>query len=260
MSDSLRIEHEGPLLTVTLARGKANAIDAAASREMSHVFEEFRDDDALRVAILTGAGDRFFSAGWDLTAAAAGEAYESDYGTGGFGGFGELPGLTKPVILAVNGMAAGGGFEMVLAADLVVAAEHAQFLLPEVSFGIIPDVGSVRLPKLLPRALATEVLLCGRRLSAQEAQDHGIVNRVVPTERVMPEARELALAIAAAAPLAVAAVLDVLRLTDGMSAEAGLALLRSGGVESYERMLASDDAQEGPRAFAEKRPPTWSGR
>jgi len=259
MSESLTIERDGPVLTVTLARGKANAIDAATSREMSRVFEEFRDDDALRVAILTGAGDRFFSAGWDLTAAAAGEAYESDYGPGGFGGFGELPGLTKPVILAVNGMAAGGGFEMVLAADLVVAAEHAQFLLPEVGHGIIPDVGSVRLPKLLPRALATEVLLCGRRLTAEDALLHGIVNRVVPSDRVMPEARELASSIAAAAPLAVAAVLDVLRLTDGMSAEAGLALLRSGGVESYERMLASDDAQEGPRAFAEKRPPTWSG-
>jgi len=260
MSESLRVERDGPVLTVTLARGKANAIDAATSRQMSRVFEEFRDDDALRAAILTGAGDRFFSAGWDLTAAAGGEAYESDYGPGGFGGFGELPGLTKPVILAVNGMAAGGGFEMVLAADLVVAAEHAQFLLPEVTHGIIPDVGSVRLPKLLPRALATEVLLCGRRLSAQEALHHGIVNRVVPADRVMPEARELAQSVAAAAPLAVAAVLDVLRLTDGMSAEAGLALLRSGGVETYERMLASEDAQEGPRAFAEKRRPTWSGR
>ena len=260
MSESLRVERDGPVLTVRLARGKANAIDAATSRQMSRVFEEFRDDDALRAAILTGAGDRFFSAGWDLTAAAGGEAYESDYGPGGFGGFGELPGLTKPVILAVNGMAAGGGFEMVLAADLVVAAEHAQFLLPEVTHGIIPDVGSVRLPKLLPRALATEVLLCGRRLSAQEALHHGIVNRVVPADRVMPEARELAQSVAAAAPLAVAAVLDVLRLTDGMSAEAGLALLRSGGVETYERMLASEDAQEGPRAFAEKRRPTWSGR
>jgi len=260
MSESLTIGRDGPVLTVTLGRGKANAIDAATSRAMSRVFEEFRDDDALRVAILTGAGDRFFSAGWDLTAAAEGEEYESDYGPGGFGGFGELSALTKPVILAVNGMAAGGGFEMVLAADLVVAAEHAQFLLPEVTHGIIPDVGSVRLPKLLPRALATEVLLCGRRLTAQEALHHGIVNRVVPTERLMPEARELAHSIAEAAPLAVAAVLDVLRLTDGMSAEAGLALLRSGAVESYERMLASDDAQEGPRAFAEKRRPTWSGR
>jgi crotonobetainyl-CoA hydratase len=259
MSESLTIERAGPLLTVTLARGKANAIDAATSREMSRVFEEFRDDETLRVAILTGAGDRFFSAGWDLTAAAAGEAYESDYGPGGFGGFGELPGLTKPVLLAVNGMAAGGGFEMVLAADLVVAADHAQFLLPEVAHGIIPDVGSVRLPKLLPRPLAKEVLLCGRRLSAQEALQYGIVNRIAPSERVMSAARELALSIAAAAPLAVAAVLDVLRRTDGMSAEAGLALLRSGGVESYERMLASDDAQEGPRAFAEKRRPTWSG-
>ncbi|MDH4112403.1 MAG: enoyl-CoA hydratase-related protein, partial [Actinomycetota bacterium] len=169
MDESLTVEREGAVLVVTLERGKANAIDAATSREMSRIFEGFRDDAELRVAILTGAGERFFSAGWDLGAAAGGEAYESDYGSGGFGGFAELPDLRKPVILAVNGMAAGGGFEMMLAADLVVAAEHAQFVLPEASKGIIPDVGSVRLPALLPRPLATEVLLCGRWLTAAEA-------------------------------------------------------------------------------------------
>lgn len=259
-SESLTVERDGPVLTVTLARGKANAIDARTSREMSEIFEGFRDDPSARVAILTGAGERFFSAGWDLTAAAEGEAYESDYGAGGFGGFGELPGLTKPVILAVNGMAAGGGFEMVLAADLVVAAEHAEFLLPEATHGIIPDVGTIRLPRVLPRALATEMLLCNRRLSAQEALHHGIVNRVVPPGQVMPVARELADQVIAAAPLAVSAILDMLRLTDGMSAEAGLALLRSGDVASYEQVLVSDDAMEGPRAFAEKRAPRWSGR
>jgi crotonobetainyl-CoA hydratase len=260
VGESLTVDREGPVLVVTLERGKANAIDAATSREMSGVFESFRDDDDLRVAILTAAGERFFSAGWDLGAAADGEAYESDHGAGGFGGFAELPGLTKPVILAVNGMAAGGGFEMMLAADLVVAAEHAEFLLPEATNGIIPDVGSVRLPSVLPRPLATEVLLCARRLTAAEALRHGLVNRVVPAGDVMPVARELADAVVAAAPLAVASILDVMRRTEGMPADEGLALLRSGNVESYERMLASDDALEGPRAFMEKRPPRWTGR
>ena len=142
----VRVVADGPVLEVTLDRPKANAIDAATSRELSRVFSEFRDDPELRVAILTGAGDRFFCAGWDLNAAAEGEEFEADYGEGGFGGFGELPGLRKPVIAAVNGMAVGGGFEIVLAADLVVAAEHARFWLPEASLGIVPDTGSVRLP------------------------------------------------------------------------------------------------------------------
>ncbi len=260
MSEPLIVDREPPVLTVTISRGKANEIDADTSRRMGALFEEFRDDPAYRVAILTGAGERFFSAGWDLQAAAAGEAYESDYGVGGFGGFGELPGLDKPVILAVNGIAAGGGFEMVLAADLVVAADHAQFLLPEATVGIIPDVGSIRLPKMLPRPLAVEVLLGARRLSAAEAIQLGIVNRVVPPAELMSAARDLADQVVAAAPLAVAAILDVVRRADGLSVADGLSLLRSGRVELYERMLASDDAREGPRAFVEKRSPRWTGR
>ncbi len=260
MSEPLIVDREPPVLIVTISRGKANEIDADTSRRMGALFEEFRDDPAYRVAILTGTGERFFSAGWDLQAAAAGEAYESDYGVGGFGGFGELPGLDKPVILAVNGIAAGGGFEMVLAADLVVAADHAQFLLPEATVGIIPDVGSIRLPKMLPRPLAVEVLLGARRLSAAEAIQLGIVNRVVPPAELMSAARDLADQVVAAAPLAVAAILDVVRRADGLSVADGLSLLRSGRVELYERMLASDDAREGPRAFVEKRSPRWTGR
>lgn len=260
VGDALIVERDGPILLVTIDRGKANAIDAATSREMSRLFEGFRDDPDLRVAILTGAGERFFSAGWDLNAAAEGEEYESDYGPGGFGGFPELSGLSKPVILAVNGIAAGGGFEMVLAADLVVAAEHAQFLLPEASIGVIPDVGSVRLPKLLPRPLAMEILLCGRRLSASEALHHGLVNRVVAPDELLPTARSLAEAVVGAAPLAVGAILDVVDAAEGRSAEEALGLLRSGAIESYERVVDSEDAREGPRAFTEKRPPRWTGR
>lgn len=260
MDEDLIVERNAPVMVITIARGKANAIDAVTSRRMSALFEEFRDDPAYRVAILTGAGERFFTAGWDLNAAADGEEFESDYGAGGFGGFPELPGLTKPVILAVNGMAVGGGFEMTMAAHLVVAADHAQFFLPETRIGIIPDAGTIRLPKILPRQLANEVLFAGRRLSADEAMRYGIVNRVVPAAELMDAARALADEVVASAPLAVGAILELIEATDGMSIVDGYAAMRSGEMDLYERMLTSEDAQEGPRSFTEKRPPVWKGR
>ena len=259
MSDAIRVTRRGSTLEVLLDRPKANAIDAATSRKLGEVFTEFRDDPRLRVAIFTGAGERFFCAGWDLAAAAEGEAYESDFGAGGFGGFPELPGLDKPVIAAVNGMAVGGGFELVMASDLVVAADHATLFLPEAAAGLIPDAGTVRLPKLLPRPVATEVLIAGRRLSATEALGFGLVNQVVAASELPGAARAMADRIAAMAPLAVAAILDIRRRTEAKTAEEGFALLRSGEIESYRRVLASEDAIEGPRAFAEKRDPVWKG-
>jgi crotonobetainyl-CoA hydratase len=258
--NGIEIDRTPPLLKVTVARGRANAIDAATSRELSGVFTRFRDDDGLRVAIVTGAGERFFCAGWDLDAAAAGETYDADFGAGGFGGYAELTDLRKPVIAAVNGMAVGGGFELVLAADLVVAAEHATFFLPETSVGIIPDAGSVRLPRLLPRPVAIEVLIAGRRLTAAEALAWGLVNRVVAGGELMDAATELADRVVAGAPLAVEAVLDLVRRTERMPISDSLRLLRSGTVDPYERMLASHDALEGPRAFTERRQPRWTGR
>lgn len=260
MTDAVSAVRNGPIYEITLDRPKANAIDAATSRELSARFVEFRDDPDLRVAILTGAGQRFFTAGWDLNAASEGEEFESDYGPGGFGGFGELAGLTKPVILAINGMAVGGGFEMSMAADMVIAAEHAEFFLPETGVGIIPDVGTVRLPKLLPHPVAMEVLVGGRRLDAAEALHWGLVNRVVPAEQLMDSAREAATRIVAGAPLAVAAIIDLVKRTRHLSVEAGLGLMRSGEVELYEKMLTSEDAREGPQSFVEKRPPQWQGR
>ena len=248
------------MLEVTLDRGKANAIDAATSRELSRVFAEFRDNPDLRVAILTGAGDRFFCAGWDLNAAAEGEEFEADYGEGGFGGFVELPGLLKPVIAAVNGMAVGGGFEIVLAADLVVAAEHARFWLPEASLGLVPDSGSVRLPRMLPPVVANEILYAGRRLDAAEAQRWGLVNSVVGASELMGEARTLAARVVEAAPLSVAAVGQIRDRTRHLPLADAFELLRSGELAAYEAMLGSADAAEGPTAFTEGRAPRWQGR
>jgi crotonobetainyl-CoA hydratase len=260
MTDPLSVTREGPLLIVTIDRPSANAIDAATSRQMGDVFASFRDDASLRAAILTAAGDRFFSAGWDLRAAAAGEAPDSDYGVGGFGGIARLPGLTKPVIAAVNGMAVGGGFELALACDLVVAVEDARFWLPETKVGIIPDAACLRLPKRLPHARAMELLLTGRKLSASEAASWGLVNRVIGRADLMSEARALAAEIVAAAPLAIAAVLEVVKATEPLSIEQGYALLNSEDLPAYRTMLSSEDALEGPRAFADKRPPIWRGQ
>ena len=250
---------DGPVLEVTIDRPKANAIDAATSRELSRVFAAFRDDADLRVAILTGAGDRFFSTGWDLNAAAEGEDFEADYGEGGFGGFGELPGLLKPVIAAVNGMAIGGGFEIVLAADLVVAAQHARFWLPEASLGLVPDSGSVRLPRMVPPVVANEILYAGRRLNAAEALHWGLVNSVVDGSDLMSEARALAARVVEAAPLSVAAICEIRDGTVHLPRPEAFKLLRSGDLSAYEAMLASEDAAEGPRAFTEGRPPRWKG-
>jgi crotonobetainyl-CoA hydratase len=260
MSGPLIVTAEGPVLTVVIDRPKANAIDAATSRLLGETFARFRDDPALRVAILTGAGERFFSAGWDLAAAAAGEAPDSDYGVGGFGGIARLPGLNKPVIAAVNGMAVGGGFELALCCDLVVTAGHARFWLPETRVGVIADAATLRLPRRLPRARAIELLLTGRQLTAAEAEAWGLVNRVVEPADLLAEAMAMARSIIEGAPLAVAAVLEVASTTEAVKLADAYALLEDGDPPNYRAMLGSEDAVEGPNAFAEKRLPVWRGR
>ena len=253
----VRTEVRGAVLEVTLDRPPANAIDAATSRELGEAFAALRDDPSLRAAVVTGGGDRFFSAGWDLKAAAAGD--DEDFGPSGFAGLTELFDLDVPVIAAVNGMAVGGGFELVLACDLIVAVSDAEFFVPEVNLGFVPDAGGVvRLPRRVPRALAMELLLTGRRMGADEALRHGLVNRVVDRDDLMTTARDLADQIAAAAPLATRAVKAVVRAAEGLGAEEGYAVMRA--TPSYREMLASEDASEGPRAFAEGRPPVWRGR
>ncbi len=256
----VHLRADGQVLLITLDRPKANAIDVPASRALYAAFDRLRREPGLRVAILTGAGERFFSAGWDLKAAAGGEDITADHGPGGFAGLTEFFDIGKPVIAAVNGLALGGGFELVLAADLVVAAEHAEFALTETRLGLVPDAGGVlRLPSRLPRPIALECLLTGRRISAAEAARWGLVNQVVRADRLMQAALELARAICASAPLAVAAVLEILRETEGAAVTEGYRIMR-GGLPAYQAMLGSDDAREGVRAFAERRPPRWTGR
>lgn len=260
MQNCLEINRNEQVFEIVMDRPKANALDAAASREMGRRFAEFRDDPALRVAILTGAGDKFFSAGWDLNAVAGGEAYLGDFGEGGFGGFTEMPDLLKPVICAVNGFAVGAGFEMLLRADFVVAAEHARFMLPEVRIGIAPDVATFMLPKLLPRQKALEILMTGRQFTARELAAVGLINDVVPADQLMSRARALAQELLCAAPLSLAAVKEALHRTEKLSFEESLAALRSRTWPAFMKMLDSRDAREGALAFVEKRTPQWKGR
>ena len=260
MSDFLKINRNGQILEIVLDRPKANALDAPSCREMGQLFADFRDDPNLRVAILTGAGEKFFSAGWDLNAVADGEEYLGDFGEGGFGGFPEMTDLLKPIICAVNGMAIGAGFEMLLRADFVIAAEHARFMLPEVRIGIAPDVGTFMLPKLLPRQKALEILMTGRQFSAHELASLGLINEVVPADQLMERARAFAQVLLRAAPLSLAAVKEAVHMTEKLTFEESYAALRSKTWPAFMKMLESRDAREGAKAFVEKREPDWKGQ
>ncbi|MAX73924.1 MAG: crotonobetainyl-CoA hydratase, partial [Nioella sp.] len=188
----VKTERRGHVLEVTLDRPKANAIDLKTSVIMGDVFTEFRDDPDLRVAIITGAGEKFFCPGWDLKAAADGDAVDGDYGKGGFGGLQELRGLNKPVIAAVNGICCGGGLELALSADIILAADHAQFALPEIRSGTVADAASVKLPKRIPYHIAMEMLFTGRWIDAEEAHRWGLINHIHPGAELLEKAREMA--------------------------------------------------------------------
>ena len=264
----MRILSEGPVRTrvedgvleVTLDRPKANAIDLATSRLMGEVFREFRDDDGLRVALLRAAGDRFFCAGWDLKAAAEGEAVDGDYGVGGFGGLQELPGLNKPVIAAVNGICCGGGLELALSCDLILASETARFALPEIRSGTIADAASLKLPKRIPYHVAMDLLLTGRWFDAAEALHWGLLREVTPPEELLPRAWDLARLLAGGPPLVQAAIKEVVREAEAIRFHDGLNRITKRQFASIDRLYSSEDQLEGARAFAENRDPVWKGR
>ncbi|MBI1776850.1 MAG: crotonobetainyl-CoA hydratase [Proteobacteria bacterium] len=256
----LRVERKGGVLEVVLDRPKANTIDAATSRIMGQTFADFRDDAKLRVAIITGAGDRFFSAGWDLKAAAAGEPPDADYGVGGFGGLQELPGLNKPVIAAVNGMAVGGGFELALSADLLIAADHTRFALPEIKSGTLADAATIKLPRRIPHHVAMDLLFTGRWMDAVEAEKWGLIKEIVPGTELMAHARALAQLLADGPPLVFAAIKEVAREGERLAVQEALARVGRRGFPTVARLYGSQDQLEGAKAFAEKREPIWKGR
>lgn len=256
----IRTERRGAVLEVTLDRPRANAIDLATSRIMGEVFTAFRDDPELRVAVLTAAGEKFFCPGWDLKAAAGGDAVDGDYGKGGFGGLQELRDLNKPVIAAVNGIACGGGLELALSADMILAAEHASFALPEIRSGTVADAAAIKLPRRIPYHIAMELLMTGRWVDAQEAARWGLVNRVVPADRLMTEARALAEQLAAGPPLVFAAIKEIVREAEDMKFQDALNRITRSQFATVERLYRSQDQQEGARAFAERRDPVWTGR
>ncbi|GLQ36114.1 carnitinyl-CoA dehydratase [Amylibacter marinus] len=256
----LKIRQEDNILEVVLDRPKANAIDLATSREMGRAFAQFRDDPDLRVAIITGSGTKFFCPGWDLKAAAGGDAVDGDYGVGGFGGLQELRDLNKPVIAAVNGIACGGGLELALSADMILAANHATFALPEIRSGTVADAASIKLPKRIPYHIAMELLLTGRWFDAAEARSWGLINEVLPAGQLMDRAWELARLIASGPPLVYAAIKEVVRDAENSKFQDTMNRITQRQLKSVDILYGSEDQREGARAFAEKRDPVWKGR
>jgi crotonobetainyl-CoA hydratase len=256
--DGVRTTRTGAILEITLDRPKANAIDLAASRRLNDIVTAFRDDPEVRVAIVTGSGEKFFSPGWDLKAAAAGEESDSDWGVGGFAGFNYPRNLNKPIIAAVNGIACGGGFEIVLGTDIIVMEEHAKFALPEINVAVLADAATIKLRRRIPYHVAVEFLMTGRWMDATEARHWGMCNHVVPKGQGLAKAREIAKQLADGPPLLYPAIKQLLRHSEMVPEHEAFELHDS--LAAVQKVLRSEDLKEGARAFSEKRPPVWKGK
>ena len=265
MHEPVKVTREGRVLVVVLDRPKVNAIDLETSRKLGAAFVMLRDDPDLSVGIITGAGEKIFSAGWDLKAVSSGEMqtenwWEDDYGPGGFAGLTELWDLNKPVIAALNGIVIGGGFELALACDLMIAAEHVTFSLPELPLGMVPDAGAIqRLHRRLPYNQAMEMYLLGQRMSAQDAAAYGLVNKVVPKDQLMETAMAWANQLSEVAPLALQSVKELLRAIERDTIQDAFETMRTADLPNYRQMLKSEDAHEGVSAFVEKRDAKFKG-
>jgi crotonobetainyl-CoA hydratase len=257
MADEVLRERRGNVEILTINRPEArNAINGAVSRAMSSIMDELTRDPECWVVVITGSGDKAFSAGMDLKAFSSGEGGDIIGASGGFAGISQRE-FPKPIIAAVNGSALAGGFEIMLSCDLVVAAEHATFGIPEAKRGLIAGAGGlIRMPKRLPMAIALEMAMTGDPIDATRAYALGLVNQVVPAAELMAETLALAERIAANAPLAVRYSKKVMKQAAEVPEKDGWKI----NTEAVGVVFSSADAMEGPLAFAEKRPPKWQGK
>ena len=258
MEKPIKTKIEGSILEVTIDRPKANAINAKTSIILGDIFADFRDNPKLKVAIITGGGEKFFSAGWDLKAVNEGESADADYGVGGFGGLQELPNMNKPIIAAVNGIACGGGFEIMISADIILAVDYATFALPEINVGVIADAATIKLRRRIPYHVAVEFLMTGRWMDVKEAKHWGLINEIVESNNLLNRAREIAAQIANGPNLIYSSIKEVLRETENEKEIPSFKILKS--LDTVKKVYNSEDLLEGASSFVKKTNPKWKDK